>query len=298
MSTRRRAASRSRLGAHMSIAGGIACSVERALEVDATALQVFVKSARQWEAPPLDPGDADRFRAAAAAAGLGAVTVAHASYLLNPASPDRALRERSIRALGDELDRCARLGIPYLVMHPGSHVGEGEARGLDRIARALDRVLAGRRARGGDVTLLLENTAGQGSNLGHRFEHLARILDASQAPERLGVCIDTCHLLAAGYEFRDRPSYLATMRELDAAVGLARVRAFHLNDSRHPLGSRRDRHEHIGRGEVGLEAFRLLLNDRRFRDRPMLLETPKGEDGAEDRVNLAVLRAMLPESRR
>lgn len=287
---------RARLGAHMSIAGGLYRAVERAESVDATALQIFVKSARQWKAKPIDPADAERFRDEAGRAGLSDLTVAHASYLINLAAADDALWRRSIEALADELVRCAALGVTGLVLHPGSHVGAGEQAGLVRVARGLDAAweLAGESA----VRLLLETTAGQGTNLGHRFEQLGFLLDEVKQAERFGVCFDSCHVLAAGYEIRTKKGYAATMGELDEAVGLDRVLAFHLNDSKHELGSRKDRHDHIGQGEVGLEAFRLILNDRRFRDRPMVLETPKGEALDEDRENLAALRALLPKTRR
>jgi deoxyribonuclease-4 len=282
----------------MSISGGLSRAVERAGRVDATALQIFVKSSRQWAAKPLSEEEASRYREAVEQAGLGRHTLAHASYLINLAAPDATVRRRSAAALNDEMDRCSRLGVSFLVLHPGSHVGTGEDAGLLRIVRALDRLLArsgsSRRQPFPGVTLLLETTAGQGSNLGGRFEQLGRILRLARCPERLGVCFDTCHALAAGYDFRDASTYRAMLREFDREIGLDRLLAFHLNDSKHPLGSRKDRHEHIGRGEVGLEAFRLILNDRRFRGRPMVLETPKGEDLREDRENLAVLRAMLP----
>lgn len=280
----------------MSIAGGFHRAVERAVAVDATALQVFVKSARQWKAAPLISEAVSGFRRATEAAGLADQLLAHAGYLINLASPRSELRKRSGDALAIEVERCAALGIPYLVLHPGSHDGDGPRRGLERLARGLDRLYrtGSRRAvERRKVSILLETTAGQGNCLGATFDELAWVLEHARCAERLGVCFDTCHALAAGYEFRDRRSYLETVRELRRVIGLHRLKAFHLNDSLHGLGSRRDRHEHIGRGEVGLEAFRLILNDRRFRRVPMVLETPKGEDLAEDRVNLGVLRAMI-----
>lgn len=295
---------RQKIGAHMSIGGGLHQAIDRARSVDATALQVFVKSARQWQSGALTGADAELFRNKARSTGLGSVTLAHASYLINLATPDEELRARSIEALRDEVERCELLGIPYLVLHPGSHGGSGEEAGLDRIVRGLDLVLArpGRRRSGAAsrqaTSVLLETTAGQGATLGHRFEQLAYVLDNACCGERLGVCFDTCHVLAAGYEFRDRRSYRRTISALDGTVGISRLRAFHLNDSKYPLGSRKDRHEHIGHGEVGLEAFRLILNDRRFRALPMVLETPKGAELAEDRINMKVLRQMLPASRR
>jgi deoxyribonuclease-4 len=203
-----------------------------------------------------------------------------------------------VASLRDELRRCAVLGLPYLVVHPGSHVGSGEQTGLRRVVRALDRSLVARDGREEPVSLLLETTAGQGSNLGHRFEQLAWILDRAGASERLGICFDTCHALAAGYRFGDRRSFGDTFDALDRAIGLGRLKALHLNDSKHGAGSRRDRHEHIGRGRIGLEGFRLILNDPRLRDLPMVLETPKGEDLEEDRENLATLRSLIPRARR
>ena len=286
-----------RLGAHMSIEGGMDRAIERARSVAATALQVFVGSSRRWEPRRLPGAEVARFRAAARESGLAPFTLAHAGYLINLAAPDEALRRRSIDALREEVGRCAALGIPYLVLHPGAHGGAGVEEGLARVARGLDEALgAARRANG--VRVLLETTAGAGTSVGHRFEHLAGVIARARSAARLGVCFDTCHVLAAGYEFRDRRSYRATFDELDRHIGLGRLQAFHLNDSLHPLGSRRDRHAHIGRGEVGLEAFRLILRDRRFRSVPMVLETPKGPDLAEDRANLAVLRGLAGRGRR
>lgn len=283
------------LGAHMSIAGGMVEAVARARSVDATALQVFVKSSNQWAARPFAPGEPEAFRRAAAEEGLEGATIAHASYLVNLASPDAALWERSVTALGIELERCDALGIEGLVVHPGAHMGAGEEAGLARVTRALDRLLKAPRrgAAGGRAAVLLEITAGQGTTLGCRFEQLGFVLESVSVPERVGICFDTCHALSAGYEFRDAASYRATMKALDKSVGLDRIRAFHLNDSKTSLGSRRDRHQHIGQGEVGLEAFRLILNDRRFRAVPKVLETPKGDDLAEDRTNLGILRSLV-----
>src|SRR5262249_38974664 len=196
--------------------------------------------------------------------------LAHDSYLINLASPEKTLYRRSIEAFVIELQRAERLGLDYLVAHPGAHVGSGEEAGLARVAVALDEVH--QRCPNCRVQVLLETTAGQGSTLGHRFEHLARILDLVRQPERLGVCFDTCHVFAAGYPLAPATAYGKTMAEFDRVIGLARLRAFHVNDSLKPLGSRRDRHAHLGRGCLGLEPFRLLVNDRRFRDRPMVLE--------------------------
>lgn len=279
-----------RLGAHMSIAGGLPRAIERARAVDATALQIFVKSSNQWAARPFAPREAEAYRGAARDAGLDHHTLAHASYLINLASPDDTLWEKSVEAFCVELDRCEALGIPWLVVHPGAHVGSGVGSGIARVARALDRALTKSNHR---VGVLIENTAGQGTTLGARFEELGGMLKAVKHEGRVGICFDTCHALAAGYEFRSPSAYAETMAALDRAIGIDRLFGFHLNDSKGDIGCRRDRHEHIGKGKVGLEAFRLILSDVRFRDLPMVIETEKGEDLAEDRVNLGVLRSLL-----
>lgn len=284
------------LGAHMSISGGMKTAVDRAAEVGATALQVFVKSSNQWSARPFDDGEPEIFRSECEKAGLTRFTLAHTSYLINLASPKDGLWNRSQRALGVEVERCLELGIPYLVLHPGSHVGSGEENGLDRIVRALDNVLDEKLSATEQGTMvLLETTAGTGSNLGCRFEHLAHILEHARNSRHLGVCFDTCHTLAAGYEFRTEESYGKMFDEFDRIVGLDRLAAFHLNDSKTDLGSRRDRHEHIGKGFLGIEPFRFLMNDDRFKDLPMVLETPKGKELEEDRENLSVLRGLVEQ---
>lgn len=275
----------------MSIAGGMPQAVVRAQAVGATALQVFVKASNQWAARPFATGEVEAFRDASRRAGLDRHTLAHASYLINLASPDETLWEKSVAAFRLELDRCTLLGIPWLVVHPGSHVGSGVPAGVARVAAALDLGLPiGEEHRAG---VLLEITAGQGNTIGARFEDLGAILRLAKRSDRLGICFDTCHALAAGYEFRDASTYRETMNALDRAVGLDRLHAFHLNDSKGDLGCRRDRHEHIGKGTLGLEAFRLILADPRFRELPMIIETEKGDDLAEDRVNLALLRSVI-----
>lgn len=290
---RRRAAGsrrRARLGSHISIAGGVDRAVSTAQGVGCEALQIFVKSSNQWRAAPFRDGEVQRFRAQLAASGLGPV-VAHDSYLINLCCPGEFLWKRSIEALLVELDRCEALGIPFLVVHPGAHTGSGEEAGLDRLIQAIDIVHEGRR--GQRVQILLETTAGQGTGLGHRFEQLGAVLRSVREPRRLGVCLDTCHVFAAGYDLRTRDAYRRTMDEFEEAVGLDNLKAIHLNDSKKDLGSRVDRHEQIGKGRLGVEAFRLLLNDPRLAAMPMLLETPKGPDYEEDRVNLALLRSLM-----
>jgi deoxyribonuclease-4 len=280
-----------RLGAHMSIAGGMPEAVKRARAVEATALQVFVKSSNQWAARPFEEGEVEAYRGAIREAGLVRDTLAHASYLINLASPDDALWEKSIAALRVELDRCETLGIPWLVVHPGAHMGAGVTAGIARVASALDRVLSAKPSADAPG-VLLENTAGQGTTLGARFEELGGMLQRTESRDRLGVCFDTCHAFASGHEFRFPAAYAEMIEALDRAVGLNRVRGFHLNDSKGELGSRRDRHEHIGKGKLGLDGFRLILTDRRFQNVPMVIETEKADDLAEDRVNLEVLRSV------
>jgi deoxyribonuclease-4 len=252
-------------------------------------LQIFVKNNARWEGKPISEAEARAFRSAVRGAGLLAVC-AHASYLINLASSSSEIRRRSVAALADELERCARLGIPDLVLHPGSHGGEGELAGVARIAAGLDEAF--RRARAPRVRLLLEGAAGQGACVGHRFEHLRDIAAASRHPDRLGVCLDTCHTLAAGYDIATEEGWDRTVAALDAAFGLARLRAIHANDSRRPLGSRVDRHGHIGAGFVGRGGFASLMRDPRLAAIPKYLETPKDPRLDWDRRNLARLRRL------
>lgn len=279
-------------GAHMSIAGGYHKALLAAQDHGCQAVQLFTKSSNQWKAKPLTDAEVALFRRTLRQAKLKYPT-AHDSYLINLASPDEALYRRSVEAFVEEMERAERLGLAYLVTHPGSHVGSGEAAGLARVAAALDEVH--KRCSGFRVQVLLETTAGQGDYLGHRFKHLAAILGRLAEPERVGVCFDTCHVFAAGYALAPEGEYRATLRAFDRLVGLRRIRCFHLNDSKRERGSRVDRHAHIGRGCLGLEPFRLLVNDRRFRNRPMILETPKeeGDNKDMDSVNLATLRGLI-----
>jgi deoxyribonuclease IV len=279
-------------GAHMSIAGGCYRALEAARAYDAGAVQLFTKNSNQWHARALAREDVALFLKLQRAYKFRWL-LAHDSYLINLASPDQKIYERSIDAFVIELERAEQLGLHYLVTHPGAHVGSGEEQGLTRVVLALDEVH--RRCPGYHVKILLETTAGQGSCLGHRFEHLAFVLNRVAEPDRLGICLDTCHVFAAGYPLAPEPAYRATMREFDRVVGLNRLLAFHLNDSLKPNGSRVDRHAHIGKGYLGSEPFGLLVNDFRFRARPMILETPKehGKRKDMDRVNLRFLRSLL-----
>ena len=279
------------LGAHLSIAGGLPKAVERAKAARCEALQIFTKSVGQWKARPLDQTEVDAFRAAVDEAGLHTV-VAHASYLVNIASANPALREQSLAALGEEVDRAERLGLLGLVMHPGTGT---EEEGLPRIADGLTRILAARPD--GRTRILLEHTAGQGSNLGYRFEHLAEILRLMPDTSRVGVCLDTCHLIASGYDIVTDAGFRETFRQFDRLVGFDRLKVMHLNDSKKPCASRVDRHEHIGKGCLGLGTFKRLLNDRRFARLPMVIETEKtdGKDLVDplDKMNLRALRRLL-----
>lgn len=278
-----------RLGAHESISGGLHLAFDRAQSVGCEAVQIFVKSNRSWAVTPLTEEDIALFQAKGRETGIQPV-VGHTSYLLNLGTPDEELWQKSLETLIIELERCEVLEVPYLVLHPGSHVGAGEEAGLARVAEALGRVHAA--TPGFRTQILLETTAGQGSNLGYCFEHLAWLLENTPGGDRLGVCLDTCHVFVAGYEIRTPEGYEATMEALDQIVGLERLKAIHLNDSKGDLGSQKDRHEHIGKGYIGLEGFRLVLNDPRLSGLPGLLETPKSDDLHEDVENLAVLKSL------
>ncbi|RLC96865.1 MAG: deoxyribonuclease IV [Chloroflexi bacterium] len=278
-----------RLGAHESIGGGLHKAFERARSVGCDAMQIFVKSNRSWAVKPLTEEEITRFQARAEETGIHPV-VAHSSYLLNLGTPKETLWQKSRDTLIIELQRCEALGVPWLVLHPGSHVGSGEEAGLARAAQGLGEVHAA--TAGFRAQILLETTAGQGTNMGYNFEQLAWLLEHTPQGERLGICLDTCHVFAAGYELRTPAGYDETMMAFEQIIGLERLKALHLNDSKNELGSRKDRHEHIGKGHIGLEGFRLLLNDPRLTDLPGLLETPKSDDLHEDRENLALLRSL------
>jgi deoxyribonuclease-4 len=287
----------------MSVAGGLPRAVERAVVHRCEAMQIFAKNANQWVGRVLPPAEIKEFRARVKAAGIAPV-VSHASYLINLATTDAALRRQSMAAMGDEMDRAEALGLLGVVLHPGCYTRGSEAEGLEAIAESLLALLAERRR--GKTMILLEHTAGQGTALGATFEQLASIIARMDGHRRVGVCLDTCHLLASGYDIVTPEGYARTFTQFDRLVGFDRLRAIHVNDSKRPLGSRVDRHEHIGQGAIGLEAFRRLVTDRRFRRLPMLLETPKTEGRSPtvitvdplDERNLTTLRSLAAVSPR
>lgn len=283
--------SRGRFGAHMSIAGGHQNAVTAAVKVGCDTLQVFTKGNQQWSAPPLSDAAARLFRDAVAEAGLGR-PVGHTSYLINLASPDPTNRAKSIKALIDEIERGEALGLAELVMHPGAHMGEGVEAGVARIASALDE--AHKATAGAKLRVALETTAGQGTSIGCALEHIGAIIQSVAEPERLSVCVDTCHIFAAGYELDPAEKYEAWVDLLDRTVGIKLVSMWHINDSAKKLGSRVDRHAGIGRGLIPMPVFERVVNDARFSHCPMILETPKGEeDGRDlDAINLEILRGL------
>jgi len=286
---------RDELGAHMSVAGGLFRALERGAELACGAVQIFVKNQRQWAARPLSGEEVRAFQAARRQTRIRSV-FAHASYLINLAAPDPVAWARAVDVFADELARAEALGLGAVVIHPGSHMGAGLEAGLARITAGIDAALG--RTRGYRVKVALENTAGAGHTIGRSFAELAALIERSAVPERLGVCIDTCHLHAAGYDLLTAAGYRRTLDECVAVLGARRILAFHLNDARAPRGSGLDRHEHIGQGALGLAPFRCLLRDRRFARVPKVLETPKEPEPVADRTNLRRLRALRRVSAR
>jgi len=277
------------LGAHESVSKGLHFSFDRIKQVGGKSLQIFTRNQRQWNPKPLEDEEIDMFMKAWDKSGI--VTVAsHASYLVNLATSKPELKIKSTAAFTEELKRCHQLSLPYVVLHPGSHTGDGIEVGLERFVAALDETIERADA---DTMVLVETTAGQGTGLGSRFEELGYILQMSRFPEKIGVCLDTCHIFAAGYDIRSKKAYRETMQEFDKKIGLEHLHFFHLNDSKKELGSRVDRHEHIGDGCIGVQGFKFLLNDQRFVNHPMTLETPKGEDLQEDITNLKTLQSLI-----
>ncbi len=276
------------IGAHMSISGGAALAIDRALSVEATAMQIFVKNNMQWFAPgPFSDAEVSAFTQHPRRGELRSI-FGHSGYLINLAAANPDFAEKSRRALREELLRADQLGLPFLVLHPGAHMGEGEAVGLAKIVAGLDEVFAA--IPKVKTKVALETTAGQGSSIGHTFEELAWIIAHCQTPERLCVCLDTAHVFAAGYDISTQAGARETFEKFDQVIGLQRLVAVHCNDSKVGLGSHVDRHEHLGKGKIGLAPFQFLMQDPRFAAIPKVLETPKGKEMAEDRVNLALLR--------
>ena len=278
------------LGAHMSISGGLHLAIDRAAAAGCGVLQIFTRNSNQWKGKPVSEADAALFREKFAASGLHEI-ISHDIYLINLASPPGETRDKSLAAFRDELETCARLGVKKVVMHPGSHLADSPETGLARVVAAFDQLFSEVPQFEGQV--LIETTAGQGSNLGRTFEELQTIISASKFPDKFGVCFDTCHTFAAGYDTATAEGYADTMEQFDRLIGLERLQCFHFNDSKKGLGSRVDRHEHIGQGALGLNPFRFILNDPRFATVPKILETPKGDNEDMDAVNLGILRGLV-----
>ncbi len=279
------------LGAHVSIAGGVDKAFARGESLGCAVIQIFTKNASQWKARPFKPEEIRNFHSERGRTGIR--VMAHDGYLINLASPNPDLWAKSCASFREEMDRAEELEIPYLVTHPGSHAGSGEEAGLALLNKAFNDVLTS--TAGYRVSILVENTAGQGSSLGYSFDHLARIKDDSVAPERIGICLDTCHAFAAGFDLSERSLYETVIQEFEFKIGLNSLKAIHLNDSKKGLGERIDRHEHIGRGQIGIACFRAIINDGRFARIPKIIETPKDETDM-DVVNLSVLRKLVCKS--
>lgn len=287
----KKVSSRVRLGAHFSIAGGLHKAIYTARDYGCTALQIFTKNASTWKERMLTDGDIAAFDEARTETGIAAIA-AHTAYLINLGSPEEEKFDRACTALAHEMTRAAQLSIPWVVHHPGAHMGAGEAAGIERIGRGINRVLA--ESEDGGPLLLLETCAGQGTTVGHTFGQLAAILDRIDNPARMGFCLDTCHIFAAGYDIRTRAAYQKTMADFDATLGLDRLQLIHVNDALRELGSKVDRHTHIGQGQIGAEGFSLIMNDSRLVHIPKILETQKTEGAMDwDRRNLDCLLHMI-----
>ncbi|OGL46613.1 MAG: deoxyribonuclease IV [Candidatus Schekmanbacteria bacterium RBG_16_38_10] len=280
------------LGAHMSIEKGVDRAIERGKSIGCTTIQIFTKSNTQWRAIPLKKSEIENFRIKKEESEISPV-FGHSCYLINLASNDKEIYSKSKETLLTELSRCETLGIPFLVMHPGSHMGAGEKEGIKRIAESLDEIFDKIINYKYKVKIAIETTAGQGRNLGYRFEQMAEIIRLMKYKRKAGICLDTCHIFAAGYDIRDEKGYKKTIDDFDKIIGIKRLMAIHLNDSKKELGSRVDRHWHIGKGFIGLDAFRFIMNDKRFIKIPKVLETPKEADMKEDVMNLKVLKSLL-----
>ena len=278
------------MGAHMSIAGGIYKSVERGESIGCTCIQIFTKSNRQWYAKPLTKEDIDEFKLTLKNSDIIQDIVAHSSYLINIGSPNKTINKKSVESLSLELQRCEALGIPYLIFHPGAHLTSSIEKCLELIAKNINTIID---QNPGKTMLLLENTAGQGTNVGYTFEQLATIYKKVRKKSRVGFCLDTCHAFVAGYDFTTEKTYNAMWKEFAKVIGLKKLKVIHINDSKKGLGAHTDRHEDIGKGKIGLEGFRLLFNDKRFFDTPKILETPKDKDLKQDKMNMETIYKLL-----
>jgi deoxyribonuclease-4 len=286
------------LGAHMSIEGGVENAPLRGKKAGCQVIQIFTKNNNRWNSRQLTDKDINSFKKNSFDTGV-IPSASHTAYLINLASPNTEIYKKSLEAFYDEMERAERLGLPYLIFHPGAHLGSGEDAGLKKIADSINILLKKpvpfpeTGADGFKLMLLLETTAGQGSHLGYKFEHLSEIIEMVDEKEKMGVCLDTCHIFAAGYDISSEYGYKKTFEDFNKIIGIDRLKAFHINDSKKGLGSRVDRHEHIGKGKIGLTAFKLLLNDAQFKNIPMIIETPKGKTMREDRRNLSVLKGLI-----
>lgn len=278
------------IGAHTSINGGVSTSINRAEKLNFTAMQIFTKNNNRWDNRPLDTIEIDSFKTKLKNSGIKFV-VAHDSYLINLCAADKKLLEKSREAFIDELTRCEQLGIPYLNFHPGAHTGQGEEEGIKIIAESIN--MAHNLTPGYKVSSMIELTAGQGSTLGCTFEQVAQIIELVDAKERITVCIDTAHIFAAGYDIKDPKAYKKVIKDFDSIIGLKKLKCLHMNDSKKELGSKVDRHEHIGKGFIGLEGFSNIMNDRKLNKTPKILETPKGKDQKEDLDNISILLGLI-----
>jgi len=278
------------LGAHMSAAGGVDKAILRGEKLGCTTIQMFTKNNNQWKSKPLSENEVEKFILLSRGSNINPI-FAHTSYLINLASHNKINFRKSYESFIDEMQRCEVLKIPYLVMHPGSTLGKDVKTGINIISDALNKIFSEKKE--SMLMICLETTAGQGYNIGYRFEQIAEIIEKTSEEHRLGVCLDTCHVFAAGYDIRDEKSYNKTFREFDTVIGIKRLKIIHINDSKRELGSRVDRHEHIGRGLIGVKAFDLIMNDRKLKGIPKILETPKGEDMKEDTMNMKILLGLL-----
>ena len=272
------------LGAHMSIAGGVEKSILRGEKIGCRTIQIFTKSTNQWKAKTLSREESETFKNLYKKSSVNPIC-AHTSYLINLASPEKDMYKKSVQSIQMEIDRCGLLNIPFLVLHPGSTKGKEVSYGIGRISDALNEVYSKNTER--NVMICIETTAGQGNNIGYRFEHIKEIIERTEF--QIGVCLDTCHIFAAGYDIRNKKTYTQTLKEFDKIIGIDKLKIIHLNDSKKELGSRKDRHEHIGKGFIGLQAFRLLMKDKKLKKIPKILETPKGPDMKEDIENMKIL---------